>query len=259
MGVEKEIPPIELLTPLTGEFFPDDSGYDYEDEIDSEYGEEMTGRDLVDYTDSIIEAVEKENSYGKDGRTCDLMDYFWGNESIKEKVKSAVVSVKNIEGELFGCTTLKLREFLDAPELEELCEYITGQYSDGWGEGFEQREIEVDGGTLYVHFWQSKNYEMKQSRQAQTEETSAEMPKKRPKLKLLGHDGNIFSILGDARRLLRQNGQNQEADEMLKRVEKSEEYHQALHIISEYVETELSKPQIKGEKKKKPEKGGECR
>jgi hypothetical protein len=39
-------------------------------------------------------------------------------------------------------------------------EYITGQYSDGWGEGFEQRDIEVDGGVLNVHFWQPERFEM---------------------------------------------------------------------------------------------------
>ena len=63
-------------------------------------------------------------------------------------MESAIVSVKNVDGTLYGCTTLTLKEFLDTEELSELCEYITGQYSDGWGEGFEQRDIPVDGGTL---------------------------------------------------------------------------------------------------------------
>ena len=82
----------------------------------------------------------------------------------------------------------------------------------------------------------------------------------RPKLNLAGHDGNIFSIMGDARKLLLKHGQKKEADEMVRRVEKSDRYYKALEIISEYVETEFSTP--KQEKKKtgrKSEKGNPCR
>ena len=55
-----------------------------------------------------------------------------------------------------------------------------------------------------------------------------------------GQDGNVFSILARANKLLQANGQRQEAKEMIARVQKSENYYQALYIISEYVETELS-------------------
>ena len=94
------------------------------------------------------------------------MQYFDGSESIHGKIQSAVVTIENKDGILYGCTKLELNEFLSQEELQEFTEYITGQYSDGWGEGFEQRDIKVDGGTMNVHFWhpnmeQPKMYEKK--------------------------------------------------------------------------------------------------
>ena len=62
----------------------------------------------------------------------------------------------------------------------------------------------------------------------------------KPKMNLIGEDGNIYAILGRASRLLRQNGQNTQAEQMYFRVTSSKSYDEALHIISEYVETELS-------------------
>ena len=65
-------------------------------------------------------------------KTDNLMDYFDGSAAIKEKVLSAVPSVKEADGVLYGCTILELKEYLETEELSELCEYLTGQYSDGW-------------------------------------------------------------------------------------------------------------------------------
>ena len=62
----------------------------------------------------------------------------------------------------------------------------------------------------------------------------------KPKMDLAGHDGNIYSILGRASRLLKQEGQPDRAQEMWDRVLDSKSYNEALGIISEYVETELS-------------------
>ena len=46
-----------------------------------------------------------------------------------------------------GCTTVVLKEPLADEEMEDLQDYLHGQFSDGWGEGFEQQEI---FGTLFV-------------------------------------------------------------------------------------------------------------
>lgn len=243
---------MDLLTPLTADFMPEQSFWASLEEDDeaweSEYdGFPLDGADLVQYQDAIQEMVDQENALGsEDGEPCNLMDYFRGNPAIADKVESAVVSVKEAEGVLYGCTTLQLKEFLEADELAELCDYITGQYSDGWGEGFEQRDIEVDGGTLNVHFWQSDGqFHFKETpvQEAVKNVETLDQTIFRPKLKLLGHDGNVFAIMGHASRLLWANGQGKEADEIIRRVHDSGNYYKALGIISEYVETELSVPE----------------
>lgn len=76
------------------------------------------------------------------------------------------------------------------------------------------------------------------------------MEKQRPKMELIGQDGNIFSILGRASRLLKENGQPDQAKEMCDRVYQSGDYYKALGIISEYVETELSEKNLTKQKKR---------
>lgn len=83
--------------------------------------------------------------------------------------------------------------------------------------------------------------------------------KMRPKMNLVGRDGNIFSLLGTARRLLRDDGMVNESNEMTDRVMNSKSYYEALGIISEYVDTEVSTrkmnvPQKDEKKNKQPER-----
>lgn len=81
------------------------------------------------------------------------------------------------------------------------------------------------------------------------------MEKQRPKMELIGQDGNIFAIFGRASRLLKENGQPDQAKEMCDRVYQSGDYYKALNIISEYVETELSeKTPSKQKKRSDPER-----
>lgn len=73
----------------------------------------------------------------------------------------------------------------------------------------------------------------------------------KPKMDLVGHDGNIYFILGRASGLLKDAGMEQESKEMWNRVLDSKNYEEALHIISEYVETELSPAVAQRQPKKK--------
>ena len=175
------------------------------------------------------------------------------NSEIKAKVRSAIPSVEIRNGELMGCTTVKLREPLTDTEMKDFQDYLKGQFSDGWGEGFEQREIQTGDGVLYVHFGEEPfDFEVEQVRADPMREQTSHS---RPKMKLAGEDGNIFAILGRASRLLRENGQPEKAKEMSDRVYRSGNYYQALHIISEYVETELSEnTPPKQKKRSEPER-----
>lgn len=69
--------------------------------------------------------------------------------------------VEEIRGTLYGCIHVDLAAPLTVSEQAELKEWLTGQNSDGFGEGFEQREIEIDGGEAYVHFWNPDKYFIK--------------------------------------------------------------------------------------------------
>ena len=222
--IEKQEITLKLYSPLTGDF--------YKNDVD-----EFSGIDMAYYVDSIQKAVKQRSS--DDGGN--LMLYFdeERNPNVKAKTLSAIPSVEIRGDELKGCTTVRLQEPLTGPEMQDLQDYLKGQFSDSWGEGFEQQEIQTGDGVLYVHFAEERfDFEVEQVRST---EVSKEQPvPKRPKMKLVGEDGNIFAILGRASRLLKRNGQAEQAEEMSNRVYHSGDYYKALNIISEYVETELS-------------------
>ena len=223
---------MKFYSPLTADFFPNDTedlGDDY-----SEYeGIPYTGKELTGYRDVIRDAIYEDvkDFYG------DLMRYYREDDSVRRKVVRAVPTVDEVNGELVGSLWVDTDAPLTAEEQAVFCAYISGQYSDGWGEGFEQRDIRVDDGTLAVHFWQEDGFKMTPSFE------KIPKPEKnflRPKMQLIGQDGNIFAIMGRASRLLKSSGQGDKAKEMRDRVMSCDSYQKALNIISEYVETELS-------------------
>lgn len=223
---------MKFYSPLTADFFPNEP--DYEDEFYDEYeGYPQDGHELLEYETAIRDAVENDTrDFGGD-----LMQYYHEDDSVRSKVVTAIPSVEVHGNKLCGCLTVELKEPLLDDEQTVLCNYITGQYSDGWGEGFEQRDIRVDDGTLAVHFWQEDGFKMTPSFE---KIPKPEKNSLRPKMQLIGQDGNIFAIMGRASRLLKNAGQSDKAKEMCDRVTASKNYSEALSIVSEYVETELS-------------------
>lgn len=147
--MEKETLKAYVITELTAELAVED--------MDSEYGEddyaELDGHDLTDYEPSIREYIEKEKESLDDGGN--LAPYI--DESLlglRENVLRIEPDVVVYEGKLCGCAIVELKQELSERDWNSLLDYISGQYSDGWGEGFEQRDIPVADGILNVHFWQ---------------------------------------------------------------------------------------------------------
>ena len=226
---------MKFYSPLTADFFPNEP--DDEDEFYDEYeGCPLDGHDLLQYADAVDEAVKKDIA----DFNGNLMQYYREDDSVRRKVVRAVPNVDEVNGELVGSLWVDTDAPLTAEEQAVFCAYISGQYSDGWGEGFEQREIDVGDGKLYVHFWQDHDFELKRDVPDMTEFKKLLNRPKKPKMQLIGQDGNIFAIMGRASRLLKNAGQSDKAKEMCDRVTASQSYSEALNIVSEYVETELS-------------------
>lgn len=57
----------------------------------------------------------------------------------------------------------------------------------------------------------------------------------KPDCQLIGHDSNIFNLMGLASRTLKENGMGAEAAEMRQRINEAPNYNAALSIIGEYV------------------------
>jgi hypothetical protein len=60
--------------------------------------------------------------------------------------------------------------------------------------------------------------------------------KEKPRVCLVGEDGNVFNLLGICTRALKKAGQREEAQELQKRVLECGSYDAAIGIMLEYVE-----------------------
>ena len=87
-----------------------------------------------------------------------LARYFGKDNISRNKVYSIKPDVEMVRDTMMGVAVIKMTKPLTQTEIDDLKDYVTGQFSDGWGESFEQREIQVSGGEIYVHFWDSEEY-----------------------------------------------------------------------------------------------------
>lgn len=123
----------------------------------NEYGDmdddpvELDGRTVLSHEDHILAAILKERTPEEAERG--LMKYYGADDSVNRKVQSYVFTVERVQGQLMGVAECRVQGDLTAEELDRLKEYVSGQASDGFGEGFEQRPIKTGDGEIYVSLW----------------------------------------------------------------------------------------------------------
>lgn len=139
---------LKLYMPLTAKLYErDDYGNMQEDPTD------VDGQDLLGYEDKIFTLIERREMLEGDERG--LMTWYGEKDAVDDKVVSLRPTVEVVEDKLMGVAVCMVMGELTPEELVTLKEYVAGQMSDGWGEGFEQWEIKAEEGELYVSFWNS--------------------------------------------------------------------------------------------------------
>ncbi len=148
---EVKIVEIKLLSPLWGKiYFLDSEGQKREFDGSERMLDEM---DLAPYEEAVKKTIVEMNLTDNMVMTGEIMDdFFRGSYSIREKVAFSKVSVENVGGLLYGCTTLHLTEQLEAWEVEEICDFLMGELSEGWGAWLEHYDIPVEDGIINVYF-----------------------------------------------------------------------------------------------------------
>lgn len=118
---------------------------------EEDYSIELSQETVLSYQEEILTAIlDVRNSEQEE---CAILQYYHEKDSISRKVQSLFFTVEQVGNKLMGVAEGQVKGKLNESELASLKEYVTGQASDGFGEGFEQRPITVGEDEIYVSLW----------------------------------------------------------------------------------------------------------
>lgn len=146
---------LKLYMPIKAITYQDENDYGDIETVDFEI--EICASDLAEYEAEIRMAMEnRQRDDGERG----MMEYYDHADTVNDKVQRYVFDVEEVQGELMGVAVLTLNAPLDAAEIEKIKAEISGQASDGFGEGFEQHEIHCDNKEIYVSVWGAEDWSL---------------------------------------------------------------------------------------------------
>ncbi|MDY4187195.1 MAG: hypothetical protein SOX77_05030 [Candidatus Borkfalkiaceae bacterium] len=91
----------------------------------------------------------------------DMAAYVGKHANLRDKLLYVEWGVENRNDRLYGKISCYFSTPLSTEETERLKDAITGQNSDGFGEGFEQCGIKTEDGEIHVSLWNHEEYFLK--------------------------------------------------------------------------------------------------
>ncbi len=105
-------------------------------------------------TQEMVDAINYRVAHDE----TDLAEYL--ADDLEMLVSSITMRVRLGINGIMCRTTCEVCEELKSGVLQKLSDYITGQFSDGWGECFEQEPMSLECNTFVACFWNDNKWDI---------------------------------------------------------------------------------------------------